>query len=50
MRVRVELIRENAWTNHSSTSRTPLRSGNINPSPGCLPTRHPLTAYLVLGL
>ena len=50
MRVRVELIRENACTNHSSTSRTPPRSGNINPSPGCLPTRRPLTDHFaVLG-
>ena len=45
----VELIRENACMNHSSTSHTPPRSGNINLSPGCLPTRRPLTVYLVLG-
>jgi len=46
----VELIRENACMNHSSTSRTPPRSGNINPSPGCLPTRRPLTDHFaVLG-
>ena len=50
MRVRVELILENACTNHSSTSRTPPRSGNINPSPGCMPTRRPLTDHFaVLG-